>query len=529
MNFHARIKLEIVYPDIFRTQFLGVTTLAIRLMDIENDYFLVTFKLRSDYLKVLADGPWTIFGHYLTVQQWTPEFTTAIPYPTKVMVWIRLPGLSVPLYKKSIIEEIGRRGRFSRMALSIDLSKPLILKILFNGRVQLIEYESLPVICFNCGKYGHAKEIFPDLLPKPDHVAPAKVHDKVKPSETSSDAPLSRDPCTDDSFWPWMLAERRPRCTPRVQKTASTSAPIQNLGSRFSPIIVSDIDEEVAFSAGTKVTHTVSSQHDRTSLNSSTLKASGKKKVVSSGKAPRVSLMRKTLQVNLSDFPPLDTTRHSTIVMKENADPNIVNLPRGSNATMVIAEGSIMGAPPDRSDPAAGGQFADCSLPIPVFSYLGTKKRMLMARLRGIQRTLCHRPSRFLSSLETEFLVELEHLLDQEEILWRQKSRSDWISQGDRNTSYFHRRAISRRQRSRITTLKLIDGSWCDDESKLKEEAACFFQNLFTDNDPISGSFPNSNSYPTIPNELLQSLDVVPSSEEIYLALMDMAPLKSPD
>ncbi|KAK9006785.1 hypothetical protein V6N11_019118 [Hibiscus sabdariffa] len=42
---------------------------SIRLMDIENDYFLVTFKLRSDYLKALAEGPWTIFGHYLTVQQ----------------------------------------------------------------------------------------------------------------------------------------------------------------------------------------------------------------------------------------------------------------------------------------------------------------------------------------------------------------------------------------------------------------------------------------------------------------------------
>ncbi|KAK9042239.1 hypothetical protein V6N11_017316 [Hibiscus sabdariffa] len=40
----------------------------IKLMDIENDYFLVTFRIRSDYLKVLSDGSWTIFGHYLTVE-----------------------------------------------------------------------------------------------------------------------------------------------------------------------------------------------------------------------------------------------------------------------------------------------------------------------------------------------------------------------------------------------------------------------------------------------------------------------------
>ncbi|KAK8697415.1 hypothetical protein V6N13_113566 [Hibiscus sabdariffa] len=174
-----------------------------------------------------------------------------------------------------------------------------------------------------------------------------------------------------------------------MQKAANTSAPLQNYSSRFNPIIASDIDEEVAFSAGTKAAHTVSPHHDRKSLNPSSLKASGKKKVVSSGKASRVSPMRKPLQVNLSDFPvlsrfsakasssrskPLDTTRHSTTIMKENADPNIVNLPRvsdtssrftSSDATMVMAEGSFVGDPPDRSAQAAGGQFADRSLSIP--------------------------------------------------------------------------------------------------------------------------------------------------------------------
>ncbi|KAK9046574.1 hypothetical protein V6N11_052459 [Hibiscus sabdariffa] len=120
-------EIEIQEGDVIRSLVDGIISLisrtAIRLMDIENDYFLVTFKLRSDYLKVLADGPWTIFGHYLTVQQWTPDFTTSIPYPTK--------------------------------------------------------------------------EIFLDLLPKPDRVASAEVHDTGKPSDTSlsaSDAPLNRDP-----------------------------------------------------------------------------------------------------------------------------------------------------------------------------------------------------------------------------------------------------------------------------------------------------------------------------------------------
>ncbi|KAK8482394.1 hypothetical protein V6N11_033154 [Hibiscus sabdariffa] len=38
---------------------------AFKLMDIENDYFLVTFRSCLDYLHILADGPWLVFGHYL--------------------------------------------------------------------------------------------------------------------------------------------------------------------------------------------------------------------------------------------------------------------------------------------------------------------------------------------------------------------------------------------------------------------------------------------------------------------------------
>ncbi|KAL4340570.1 hypothetical protein GQ457_08G000230 [Hibiscus cannabinus] len=133
-----------------------------------------------------------------------------------------------------------------------------------------------------------------------------------------------------------------------------------------------------------------------------------------------------------------------------------------------------------------------------VFGYLATKKRIVMARLRGIQRYLSTRTSRFLSALEADLLIELEHLLDQEELLWKQKSRSDWISQGDRNTSYFHRRAISRRLRHKNSRIKLPDGMWCDDESILKEEAACFFKTLFADNDHPMGDFPISGRFPEL-------------------------------
>ncbi|KAK8584333.1 hypothetical protein V6N12_068577 [Hibiscus sabdariffa] len=79
----------------------------IKLMDIENGYFLATFQSHEDYLNVLVDGPWTVFGHYLTVEPWSPDFSPTQPYPSKVIAWIWLPGLPDTLYKRSLIEEIG--------------------------------------------------------------------------------------------------------------------------------------------------------------------------------------------------------------------------------------------------------------------------------------------------------------------------------------------------------------------------------------------------------------------------------------
>ncbi|KAH1039583.1 hypothetical protein J1N35_041326 [Gossypium stocksii] len=62
----------------------------------------------DEYLHVVSGGPWTIFGQYLIVRPWTPSFTTDQYFPTSLLVWIRLPGLSEGLYTGSLLKFIGR-------------------------------------------------------------------------------------------------------------------------------------------------------------------------------------------------------------------------------------------------------------------------------------------------------------------------------------------------------------------------------------------------------------------------------------
>lgn len=44
------------------------------MIDIGSGYFLVKFDRAADREKVICEGPWMIFDHYVAVRPWTPDF-----------------------------------------------------------------------------------------------------------------------------------------------------------------------------------------------------------------------------------------------------------------------------------------------------------------------------------------------------------------------------------------------------------------------------------------------------------------------
>ncbi|PPE02905.1 hypothetical protein GOBAR_DD00065 [Gossypium barbadense] len=93
----------------------------LHMMNIENGYFLVNFQNKQDCKKALSQGPWTIFGQYLTVQPWTLAFDPTQAYPSIVMAWIRFPALPSYLYNRKIITEI--RGLVGKVNLVVEGSE----------------------------------------------------------------------------------------------------------------------------------------------------------------------------------------------------------------------------------------------------------------------------------------------------------------------------------------------------------------------------------------------------------------------
>lgn len=64
------------------------------------------------------------------------------------------------------------------------------------------------------------------------------------------------------------------------------------------------------------------------------------------------------------------------------------------------------------------------------------QKKILLARIEGIQKVLAYCNNPFLADLEHNLKNELHLILLREEMIWEQKSRSSWISWGDKNTNY---------------------------------------------------------------------------------------------
>ncbi|KAL4319829.1 hypothetical protein GQ457_18G007350 [Hibiscus cannabinus] len=128
-----------------------------------------------------------------------------------------------------------------------------------------------------------------------------------------------------------------------------------------------------------------------------------------------------------------------------------------------------------------------------VFGHIGKRKTLLLARIRGIEKFLERSDSLFLSNLEVELKKELDIVLEQEESLWHQKSRTKWIEKGDRNTQFFHASTMTRHRRNSIRMLEIEYGIWCEDQAILQQHAISFFHALFTSHPRIDSSSITNN------------------------------------
>lgn len=180
-----------------------------------NGYSLINFESSVYYKRVLSGGPYFAFEHFLHVEKWRPKFIAKEATIKTAVAWVRIPGLPLEyIQNEEVILDImrligkpirldtaaaqGTRGLYARACLELDLEKPLIARSRIDGIVRRIEYESLPTICYECGKVGHRRENCVTLAPS---------------TTTNSEqiGKISSSPVSTDKFGAWMHVTKRKR------------------------------------------------------------------------------------------------------------------------------------------------------------------------------------------------------------------------------------------------------------------------------------------------------------------------------
>ncbi|KAM2827406.1 hypothetical protein COP1_036952 [Malus domestica] len=118
----------------------------------------------------------------------------------------------------------------------------------------------------------------------------------------------------------------------------------------------------------------------------------------------------------------------------------------------------------------------------------------------------------------------LDVLLGQEETYWHQQSRSLWLSQGDRNTRFFHKRAKNRKSKNLIKGLYGSNGNWISDEKGIESSILNYFEDLFKAGPTGGGEEVLQTIDRRVTSEMNLRLDLHVSAEEVRDAIFNMQP-----
>ncbi|KAL4387186.1 hypothetical protein GQ457_09G024730 [Hibiscus cannabinus] len=534
------------------------------IIDLDNDYFLARFALEEDFQKVLSEGPWVIYRSYLTVQPWSRDFSTSEAHPSHIMVCVRLPKLPYRYYTKSMFRHIanaigkvvkvdyntseGKRGRFARLAIVMDLRKPLVSGIVIDGHRQDVEYEGLPEIFFKCGRVGHSKEMWAVWNGRE---APAGSRGRIRIASRSPSPKVDEA----DRF---TVASAGGSGTKGDVRKIGASSEVAPLGREPSPVAAQGVVVPVKSALGSDKHAAVQVVGAGEGLNPkpvksrvlpSSIRGSAPRGSINKGHGNTVNSKLGVKQTKRDDRGQVNPVVHSSLAElvadldraeaavkdseigltdgSEGSDvhrkwrgaldpvvarsfkllcrskmPDIVfvhghcvplNGEPGFRITFIYASPEL--GPDHRSimlDSVARHEDTGCKpfrylaawnehedfpkmlarswshdlslhenisqfqqqsrkWSVEVFGLINHRKRQLLARLRGIERTLESGPNLYLEELEKALKLELDIVLMQEESLWHQRARNAWIDKGDRNTRFFHLSAMIRK---RVTQLK---------------------------------------------------------------------------
>ncbi|KAL7243796.1 hypothetical protein ACSBR1_016088 [Camellia fascicularis] len=199
--------------------------------------------------------------HYLTVRRWEHDFKPSESGEVATALWVRFPQLPIEYYNEKVLFHVAKairkplkvdlntvmsaRGRYARVCVEVNLTKPLISRFAIGKYTYIVEYEYLHYFCFQCEKVGHRKEYCSSNKPAPEltpttSVAIANGHgaglDQVQTASSSGKESIP-DRGQREEFGPWMLVNRKNnRPNPIARQARPNNYNYKRSANRFGPL-----------------------------------------------------------------------------------------------------------------------------------------------------------------------------------------------------------------------------------------------------------------------------------------------------
>ncbi|XP_073355348.1 uncharacterized protein [Aegilops tauschii subsp. strangulata] len=210
-------------------------------------------------------------------------------------------------------------------------------------------------------------------------------------------------------------------------------------------------------------------------------------KKVTGGQYCRVRLDRALASNEWCNMFPFATLRHLTAIKSDHSPILLMNELEANNRRVAIARPfryevmwerheefsrvlqQAWSSRPKSSSVAELRQKLDVvaaaftSWSVQSFGSVRKELRELKGHLEAMRADPCRTGPMHAELKNQERIAELNY---REEILWRQRSRIQWLMEGDNNTAFFHRKASARRRKNRVDKLTRANGtSFGGDES----------------------------------------------------------------
>jgi hypothetical protein len=161
-------------------------------------------------------------------------------------------------------------------------------------------------------------------------------------------------------------------------------------------------------------------------------------------------------------------------------------------------------------------------------SYLNKSKKRLRQAQRDFEKAISGRMNDENETIAKEKAVDRTHLGARGDAL-AQRSRANWLMQGDRNSAFFHQFATARRKKNHICKLKDDKNNWLEGTDALKHFVLQYFSNLFSSDVQATNPELLEKIIPEVDQAMNDSLLAPFCHIDIKKAVFSIGDLKAPD